>query len=110
MEKSHQQAEEQVQVRPKAPPQYSVFFLNDDYTSMEFVVEMLERFFRKTTQEAQEIMLRVHQQGRALVGVYLHEIAETKIHQVHEVAKVRGFPLRCVMEPDNAPADGPSAS
>ncbi len=88
-----------LKARPKAPTQYAVFFLNDDYTTMEFVIEMLQRFFRKTLLEAEEIMLRVHNQGRSLVGVYLHEIAETKVHQVHEVAAVRGFPMKCVMEP-----------
>jgi ATP-dependent Clp protease adaptor protein ClpS len=66
---------------------------------MEFVVEVLKRFFQKTGEEAAQIMLRVHHEGRGVAGIYSHDIAETKVFQVHQLAKSRGYPLRCVIEP-----------
>ena len=68
----------------KEPSKYAVLLLNDDYTTMEFVVDVLHRFFRKSPQEATQIMMRVHQEGKGLAGVYVFEIAETKVAQVHE--------------------------
>jgi len=81
------------------PPRYAVILHNDDYTSMEFVVEVLKRYFHKKEEEAVQIMLQVHQQGKGVAGVYHHEIAETKVVQVHEYARSKGFPLRCSIEP-----------
>lgn len=80
------------------PPQYRVFLINDDYTTMEFVVHVLEKVFRKPVVEATQIMLHVHRNGKGLAGVYSHEIAETKIAKVHGLARKRGFPLKCTME------------
>jgi ATP-dependent Clp protease adaptor protein ClpS len=80
------------------PPMYKVFLLNDDYTTMEFVVEMLETVFHKSKIESTQIMLHVHRNGRGLAGVYVKDIAETKIALVHQAAKQNGFPMKCDME------------
>jgi ATP-dependent Clp protease adaptor protein ClpS len=71
---------------------------NDDYTTMEFVVEMLESVFRKPSMEAQRIMLNIHLKGTGMCGTYPCEIAETKVATVHKKARTKGFPLRCSME------------
>ncbi|AZV79591.1 ATP-dependent Clp protease adapter ClpS [Parasedimentitalea marina] len=86
--------------KPKTqrPPRYKVLLLNDDYTPMEFVVLILERFFGMTHAEAFEIMLIVHKKGLAVVGVYSHEIAETKVGQVMDFARRQQHPLQCTME------------
>ena len=88
------------QTRPKTkrPPLYKVLLLNDDFTPMEFVVHVLERFFGLSNAEAIEIMLTVHRKGVALVGVFPHEIAETKVHQVMDFARRHEHPLQCTME------------
>ncbi len=83
----------------KRPRQYKVLLHNDDYTTMEFVVYVLQRFFGKTSEEAQRIMLKVHTEGVGICGVYTHEIAETKVTQVSKAAKENGHPLMCSMEP-----------
>lgn len=80
------------------PPKYAVFLHNDDYTTMEFVVEVLKRFFNKTGDEAVAIMLEVHERGKGVAGIYTHEIAETKVLQVENEAQAKGFPLACTME------------
>jgi ATP-dependent Clp protease adaptor protein ClpS len=82
----------------KTPKLYRVILLNDDYTTMDFVVSVLETVFKKTPAEAVQIMLSVHRSGQGLAGVYAKQIAEAKIQQVHERAKAQGFPLRCTME------------
>lgn len=89
-----------VEVRPKTrkPPLYKVLLLNDDYTPMEFVVHILERIFNMTHAEAFEIMLTVHKKGLAVVGVFSHEIAETKVGQVMDLARRHQHPLQCTME------------
>jgi ATP-dependent Clp protease adaptor protein ClpS len=84
--------------RLKEPPKYAVLLHNDDYTTMEFVIEILRRYFQKTEEEAARIMLRVHHEGCGVAGVFSHEIAETKVIQVQEHAKSRGFPLKCTIE------------
>ena len=86
--------------RPKTqrPPMYKVMLLNDDFTPMEFVVHVLERFFGMTHAEAFEIMLTVHKKGVAVVGVFSHEIAETKVAQVMDFAQRHQHPLQCTME------------
>lgn len=81
------------------PPQYEVVLLNDDYTTMDFVVEVLMRFFRKTTFDAEYIMLQVHQNGSGVCGIYPYDIAETKVGQVIDYARSNGHPLMCVMRP-----------
>jgi len=80
------------------PKKYKVFILNDDYTSMDFVVEILMSIFHKSYQEAENIMLEVHKKDKGLCGVYIHEIAETKVMQVSKKAKDHGFPLKATME------------
>jgi len=86
--------------RPKTqrPPLYKVLLLNDDYTPMEFVVHVLERFFSITHAQAVEIMLTVHKKGVAVVGVFSHEVAETKVAQVMDFARRHQHPLQCTME------------
>lgn len=86
--------------RPKTqrPPLYKVLLLNDDYTPMEFVVLVLERFFGITHAQAVEIMLTVHKKGVAVVGVFSHEVAETKVAQVMDFARRNQHPLQCTME------------
>ena len=84
--------------RTQRPPLYKVLLLNDDYTPMEFVVHVLERFFGMTHAEAFEIMLTVHKRGLAVVGVFSHEIAETKVAQVMDAARRNQHPLQCTME------------
>jgi ATP-dependent Clp protease adaptor protein ClpS len=85
--------------KTKEPPMYKVILLNDDYTTMEFVVMVLESVFKKSSNEANEIMLEVHTNGRGIAGVYTKEIAETKIAIVHHLARQNEFPLKCNMEP-----------
>ena len=85
-------------IKPKKPAMYKVLLLNDDFTPMEFVVHILERFFSKDIQEATEIMLQVHHQGVGLCGVYTCEIAETKVHLVMDYARKNEHPLQCTME------------
>lgn len=80
------------------PPLYKVLLHNDDYTTMEFVVIILEKVFRKSTAEATRIMLNVHEQGVGMAGVYTREIAETKVETVHSLARKNQYPLRCSME------------
>ena len=89
-----------VETRPKTkrPPLYKVLLLNDDYTPMEFVVAVLERFFGMNHAQAFEIMLTVHKKGVAVVGVFSHEIAETKVAQVMDFARQHQHPLQCTME------------
>ena len=86
--------------RPKVkkPSLYRVLLLNDDYTPMEFVVHVLERYFNKAREEATEIMLHVHKTGVGLCGVYTYEVAETKVAQVMDAARQHQHPLQCTME------------
>ena len=84
--------------KTQRPPLYKVLLLNDDYTPMEFVVHVLERFFGINQQQAVEIMLTVHRKGLAVVGVFSFEIAETKVTQVMDYARRNQHPLQCTME------------
>ncbi len=95
---SGQSTEEKIRQELKKPAMYHVFLLNDDYTTMDFVVSVLEKVFRKSTVEATQIMLHVHKKGKGLAGTYTREIAETKIGTVHRLAREYEFPLRCSME------------
>lgn len=79
---------------------YKVLLLNDDYTPMEFVVHVLERFFSKSHEEATQIMLHVHRKGVGICGVYPYEIAETKVTQVIDLARKHQHPLQCTLEKD----------
>ena len=89
-----------VKPRPKVkkPSMYKVLMLNDDYTPMEFVVHVLERYFGKTTEEATRIMLHVHQKGVGVCGVFTFEVAETKVNQTMELARKNQHPLQCTLE------------
>ncbi len=86
------------ETRTKKPSLYKVLLLNDDYTPMEFVVHVLERFFAKNRDDAMRIMLHVHQKGVGVCGVYTFEVAETKVTQVMEFARNNQHPLQCTME------------
>lgn len=86
-------------VRAAPPPMYQVILLNDDYTPMEFVVDVLQRFFGKNQEEATKIMLQVHHEGKGACGVYPHDIAASRIAQVSRYARSRQHPLQCTMEP-----------
>jgi ATP-dependent Clp protease adaptor protein ClpS len=86
------------QTKTKKPSLYKCILLNDDYTPMEFVVEILKHVFHKPQAEATRIMLHVHQNGMGVAGVYPYEIAETKIRTVEELARESQLPLKCVME------------
>ena len=80
------------------PPMYKVLLHNDDYTTMEFVIEILILVFRKSPEDSVEIMLNVHHKGVGVCGVYTHEMSETKVNNVHALASQYGFPLKCTME------------
>ena len=84
--------------KTERPPLYKVMLLNDDYTPMEFVVIVLERFFGMNQTQAFEIMLTVHKKGLAVVGVFSHEVAETKVAQVMDFSRQHQHPLQCTME------------
>lgn len=86
--------------KTKKPVMYRVIMHNDDYTTQEFVVHVLIQFFRKDATEAHHLMLKVHMTGRAIVGVYTKDIAETKIQKVTDYARENGHPLMTTMEPD----------
>lgn len=88
----------QTKPKTKKPSMYKVLLLNDDFTPMEFVVHILERFFNIDHQQAVSIMLTIHQKGLAVVGIYPHEIAETKVAQVMEFSRKNQHPLQCTME------------
>ena len=89
-----------VKARPKTrkPAMYKVLMLNDDYTPMEFVVHVLERFFQKNREEATRIMLHVHRRGVGVCGVFTYEVAETKVTQVMDLARQNQHPLQCTIE------------
>lgn len=84
--------------RTRRPSMYKVLLLNDDFTPMDFVVHILEKFFSKTRAEATDIMLHVHRRGVGICGIYTYEIAETKVTQVMDYARAREQPLQCTME------------
>ena len=86
--------------KTQKPAMYKVLLLNDDYTPMEFVVDVLERFFGKANEEAVRIMLHVHQKGVGVCGIYTYEIAETKVTQVVDYARKNQHPLQCTLEKD----------
>ena len=84
--------------RTKRPSMYKVLMLNDDYTPMEFVIYVLERFFGKSREEATQVMLHVHNRGVGICGVFTYEVAETKATQVMDAARKEGHPLQCTLE------------
>ena len=80
------------------PPMYKVLLHNDDYTPMDFVIDILMKIFHKNIDQANDITWQVHEKGKAICGVYVKEIAQTKVHQVKSIAKANGFPLLATME------------
>lgn len=80
------------------PKKYKVLLLNDDYSTMDFVIDVLTRVFRKSVDQATQIMLNIHNNGKEVCGVYTHEIAATKVAQVKTLAREKGFPLKAIME------------
>lgn len=91
-----------VQVAPpevKRPPLYAVVLMNDDYTPMDFVIEILQQYFALNLDQATQVMLTVHYEGKGVAGVYPRDIAETKANQVNNYARAHGFPLLCQIEP-----------
>jgi len=80
------------------PKKYKVFLLNDDYSTMDFVIDVLLKIFRKSLDESEIIMLNIHNNGKEVCGVYTYEIASTKVAQVKTIAREKGFPLKAVME------------
>lgn len=90
----------------KRPPLYRVILLNDDYTTMEFVIEVLTVIFHHSDEKAAQITMHVHQKGAGVCGVYTREVAETKVEQVIQFAKENKHPLQCTMEPDSGESNG----
>lgn len=84
--------------KTKTPSLFKVIILNDDFTPQDYVVHILEKFFKKTREQATELMLQVHKKGMGIAGVYPLEIAETKTFQVNEYSKSHQYPLKCVVE------------
>jgi ATP-dependent Clp protease adaptor protein ClpS len=93
-----EEIESQIEEELEEPPMFKVLLHNDDYTTMEFVVEILQKVFYKSPAEATRIMLLVHKSGVGVCGVFTVDIAETKVQIVHHLARESGFPLRCSME------------
>lgn len=87
-----------IEERVREPRQFKVLLHNDDYTTMDFVVEVLRKVFGKSEPEAMAVMMSVHEKGTGVCGIYTAEVAETKVYVVHQMAKARSFPLRCSME------------
>ena len=86
--------------KTQKPSMYKVLLLNDDYTPMEFVIYVLQRFFSKSAEDATKVMLHVHQSGVGICGVFTYEVAETKVTQVMDMARQHDHPLQCTMEKD----------
>ncbi|MBC3764285.1 ATP-dependent Clp protease adapter ClpS [Neptunicella marina] len=95
---SHDKQLEAVKNKLKPPPMYKVILNNDDYTPMDFVVDVLVQFFQMNGEKAQQIMLTVHYEGKAVCGVYSAEVAETKVMQVNQYARKHQHPLMCTLE------------
>jgi ATP-dependent Clp protease adaptor protein ClpS len=87
------------EIRYDEPRKYAVIVHNDDYTTMEFVVYILQHYFYKTEEEAVQVMMKVHKAGKGLAGIFSFEIAETKVSQVSEKARSEDYPLKCTLEP-----------
>ncbi len=89
---------EETRQKTKQPTLYKVLLLNDDYTTMEFVIQILEGIFHKTPSEAYRIMMQVHTEGRGICGAYNYDVAETKVATTQELAQKAGFPLQATLE------------
>jgi ATP-dependent Clp protease adaptor protein ClpS len=91
-------AVQEAKPKTKQPPMYKVVLLNDDYTPMEFVVHILENFFKMNREKATRIMLHVHTRGKGVCGVFTRDVAETKVAQVNDYSRMNNHPLLCAME------------
>jgi len=89
---------EETIIEYRKPKLYRIILLNDNYTTMEFVIDILKKFFSKSPLEATEIMLNIHHNGQGIAGIYPYDIALTKVNQVKSEAKKSGFPLKCIIE------------
>jgi ATP-dependent Clp protease adaptor protein ClpS len=98
--KDHTKSRSKEEEKTQEPDDYMVILLNDNYTTKEFVVEILMLIFHKDPVEANYIMMNVHRKGRGIVGIYSYDIAQTKANQVHSMAKQFEYPLRCINEAD----------
>ena len=98
LDKADNLAVQEARPKLKKPPLYKVILLNDDYTPMEFVVQVLESFFNMSREQATQIMLHVHTRGVGVCGVYTRDIAETKVQQVNDYSRSNQHPLLCTME------------
>jgi ATP-dependent Clp protease adaptor protein ClpS len=96
----HKPEAEAAEPQLQRPPMFRVIMLNDDYTPMEFVVDMLVRLFNKSPETANQLMLQVHNHGSAVCGVYPYDIAESKMSRLETISRNQGHPLRCMMEQD----------
>ncbi|MGB8483581.1 MAG: ATP-dependent Clp protease adapter ClpS [Acinetobacter bohemicus] len=101
---THEEAEGDIVVQAakpelKRPPMYCVVLMNDDYTPMDFVIEILQQYFALNLDQATQVMLTVHYEGKGIAGVYPRDIAETKANQVNNYARSQGYPLLCQIEP-----------
>ena len=99
VERTHDTVVERKPGKLAPPPMYQVVLLNDDYTPMDFVVVVVQHVFGKTLEEASRIMLRVHHDGRGVVGIYTRDIAATRVESVIQLARMNQHPLQCIMEP-----------
>ncbi|MDR4126184.1 ATP-dependent Clp protease adapter ClpS [Yanghanlia caeni] len=99
VERAHDTVTERKPGKVAPPPMYQVVLLNDDYTPMDFVVIVVQHVFGKSLEEASRIMLRVHHEGRGVVGVYTRDIAATRVESVIQLARMNQHPLQCIMEP-----------
>jgi len=99
---THKTDAEAAEPQLQRPPMYRVVMLNDDYTPMEFVIDVLIRFFHKSEDTANKLMLQIHHQGSAMCGIFPRDIAETKIRQVEAASRTSEHPLRCIMERDES--------
>lgn len=95
---THTEHEVMNEVKIEYPKKYKVLLLNDDYSSMDFVIDILMSIFHKSYEEAEAVMLEIHKKDRGVCGIYTHEIAETKVIEVHRRARDNGFPLKAIME------------
>jgi ATP-dependent Clp protease adaptor protein ClpS len=91
---------QEVQSEIRLPKLYQVVLLNDDYTPMEFVVQILQSFFHMQVEKAKQLMLEVHNKGQAICGIFSYDVAETKVLQINDYSRNHDYPLLCILEPD----------
>jgi ATP-dependent Clp protease adaptor protein ClpS len=90
-----------LKLKKKKPNFYNIIMLNDDFTTMEFVVSVLQNYFNMDYYKASQTMLKIHNEGNAVCGIYPKDVAETKVTEVAKIARVKGYPLRCILKQSN---------